>query len=110
MKNVAERSTLFHQSRCSSVMMHHYSGKPCSLYFLSRKPPSAAASGTAPPPSGNLSLRKIILGSRGPEFGETCQAVIMKGTWFTRMLEAEGDPKPDGKYVLCTTFLVSFFA
>jgi len=112
------RSTLFYQSRCSSVMMHHYSGQPCSLYFLASGGSSvsgrkkAEAEGDAKVDDHHqqamaaaqeernrrrrLGLRKIRLGSRGPEFGETCQAVIIKGTWFTRILESD-NPKKDAE-------------
>ena len=87
--SISGKSTLFYQSRCSSVTMHFYGGRPCSVYFV--KPPTAALSGSGVEDSGeakkqSINLRRALLGPSGSDKGQISQVVITKvGPCFMSM-------------------------
>ena len=87
--SISGKSTLFYQSRCSSVTMHFYGGRPCSVYFI--KPPTAALSGSGVEDSGeakkqSINLRRALLGPSGSDKGQISQVVITKvGPCFMSM-------------------------
>ena len=79
--SISGKSTLFYQSRCSSVTMHFYGGRPCSVYFV--KPPTAALSGSGVEDSGearkqSINLRRALLGPGGSDKGQISQVVVTR--------------------------------
>ena len=88
-------STLFYRSRCSSISMHFYHGRPITLYYFTQAgQPSNCIGDTNDIIESKkklttgtcLKLRKVVLGSGGPEKGQMFHATITKNTWFTRLL------------------------
>ena len=93
--NPIGESTLFYRSRCSSISMHFYHGRPITLYYFTQAgQPSNCIGDTNDIIESKkklttgtcLKLRKVVLGSGGPEKGQMFHATITKNTWFTRLL------------------------